>query len=135
MQICVTELPKEGSDFKMDKPGAKSLKTNSVIYADFESILAPYNTNDKEHKKCKKLNKHLACFYSINVVNSHDQSSKQSYDLGDNAVSAFCKEIRNLAYKQPMIDIIEREIHEYQNAKHCHICKTAFGDAKKQKST
>ena len=32
-----------------------------------------------------------------------------------------------------MIDLIEREIHKYENAKYCHICKNVFGDAKKYK--
>ena len=34
-------------------------------------------------------------------------------------------------YKQPMIDLTEREINEYENAKYCHICKNVFGKAKK----
>ena len=103
------QLPEESSNFKSYKPGAKSLKMNTVIYGDFELILGTYNANDKEHKKFKKINKHVACGYSINVVNSHDKSSKQNHYRGDNSVSAFCKEIRNLVYrftniyKQPMI--------------------------------
>ena len=32
-----------------------------------------------------------------------------------------------------MTDLTEREIHEYENAKHCHICKKAFGEAQKRK--
>ena len=87
----------------------------------------------------KKVNKQVPCGYSINVLNNHDKSSKQSYYRGDNAVSAFFKEIRNLAYKfiniykQPMIDLTEREINEYENAKYCHICKKVFGDEKKHR--
>ena len=133
------ELPEECSNFKRYKPGAKSLKMNTVIYADFKSILVPYSTRDKEHETCKKVNKQVPCGYSINVVNSHNMSSKQSYYRGDNAVSAFCKEIRNLAckfiniYKQPMIDLTEREIHKYENAKYCHICKKVFSEAKKHR--
>ena len=110
-----------------------------VIYADFESILVPYSTCDKEHETCKKGSKQEPYGYSINVENSHNMSSKQSYYRGDNAVSALCKEIRNLAYKfiniykQPMIDLTEREIHEYEDAEYCHICKKVFGEAKKHR--
>ena len=93
------ELPEDGSNFKRYKPGARSLKMDTVIYADFESILLPYSTCDKEHETCKKVNKQVPCGYSINVVSAHNKSSKQSYYRGDNAVSAFCKEILNLAYK------------------------------------
>ena len=112
---------------------------NTVIYADFESILVPYSTCDKEHETCKKVSKQEPYGYSINVENSHNMSSKQSYYRGDNAVSALCKEIRNLAYKfiniykQPMIDLTEREIHEYEDAEYCHICKKVFGEAKKHR--
>ena len=138
-EFAKIDLPKEGSNFKRYNPGAKSLKINTVIYADFESILVPYSTCDKEHETCKKGSKQEPYGYSINVENSHNMSSKQSYYRGDNAVSALCKEIRNLAYKfiniykQPMIDLTEREIHEYEDAEYCHICKKVFGEAKKHR--
>ena len=102
-------------------------------------LLFPYSTCDKEYETCKKFNKQVPCSYSINVANSHDKTSKQSYYRGENAVSAFCKKIRNLAYKfiniykQPMIDLTEREIYKYENAKYCHICKKVFGEAKKHR--
>ena len=56
-EFAKTDLPEEGSNFKRYKPGAKSLKMDTVIYADFESILVPYATCDKEHETCKKVNK------------------------------------------------------------------------------
>ena len=87
-EFAKIDLPEEGSNFKRYNPGAKSLKINTVIYADFESILVPYSTCDKEHETCKKVNKQVPCSYSINVANSHNMYN-----------SAFCKEIRNLAYK------------------------------------
>ena len=93
------ELPEEGSNFKRYKPGAKSLKMDTETEADFQSIVLPYSTCDKEHETCKKVNKQVPCGYSINVVSAHNESSKQSYYRGDNAVGSFCKEIRNLAYK------------------------------------
>ena len=40
--FCKIKLPEEGKNIKQHVPGAKSLKMNSVIYADFESILLPY---------------------------------------------------------------------------------------------
>ena len=109
------------------------------MYEDFESILVPYSTCDKEYETCKKVNKQVPCGYTTNVVNSHDRSSKQSYYRGDDAVSEFCKEIRKLAYKhiniykEPMIDLIECGIYQYQDAKYCHICKKVFGEAKKHR--
>ena len=71
-EFAKIDLPEEGSNFKRYNPGAKSLKINTVIYADFESILVPYSTCDKEHETCKKVNKQVPCSYSINVANSHN---------------------------------------------------------------
>ena len=70
------ELPEESSNFKTYKPGAKSLKMETVVYADFESILVPYSTCDKKHETCKKVNKQVPCGYSINVVSNDNNISK-----------------------------------------------------------
>ena len=64
--FCKIELPKEGKNIKQYAPGAKSLKMNSVIYAE-------------ENATTKKLNKQVPCGYSINVVTSHNDKSKQTY--------------------------------------------------------
>ena len=109
---------------------------NTVIYADFESILPPYNTCAKQDETNKSINKHVACGYSINVVDNHKKTCKQTYYRGDNAVSAFCKEIRAVAYKKisfvksEMIELTLDEQKEYENATYCHICKKEFGDKK-----
>ena len=92
------ELPKNKNNFKKYKPGVKSLKMNTVIYAGFESILVPYNTCKNETNK--SINKHIACGYSINVLDNHSNRCKQTYYRGDNVASVFCKEIRAIAYKR-----------------------------------
>lgn len=51
------ELPDEDCNFKMYRPGAKSLQIDTVIYADFECILKPYSTCDNKHETTKKINK------------------------------------------------------------------------------
>ena len=138
-EFAKIKLPEEDSNFKRYRPGAKSLKMETVIYTDFESILVPYSTCDKEHETCKKVNKQVPSGYSVNIVSSHRKTSKQSYYCGADAVSAFPKEMRKLAYKfiniykQPMIDLTECEIYKYENAKYCHICKKVFGKAKKHR--
>ena len=40
-KFAKADLPEEGGNFKRYTPGAKSLKMDTVIYADFESILVP----------------------------------------------------------------------------------------------
>ena len=107
---------------------------NAVIYADFESILVPYNNCKNETNK--SINKHIACGYSINVVDNHSNRCKQTYYRGDNVASVFCKEIRAIAYKKinfvksEMIELTLDEQKEYENATYCHICKKEFGDKK-----
>ena len=55
-EFAKTDLPEEGSNFKRYKPGAKSLKMDTVIYADFESILIySYTPVIKNIKLAKKL--------------------------------------------------------------------------------
>ena len=76
-KFCKIELPKEGKNIKQYTPGSKSLRTNSVIYADFESILLPYSTCDKENVTTKKINKQVPCGYSINVVTNHNNESNK----------------------------------------------------------
>ena len=46
--FCSLEVSKEGKNVIRYKPGSRSLKINSVIYADFECILMPYSGCDKE---------------------------------------------------------------------------------------
>ena len=134
--FCKIELPKEGRKIKQYSPGAKSLKMNSAIYADFESILLPYSTCDKENVKTKKLNKQVPCGYSINVITNHNNQLKQTYYCGDSTVANFCKEIRDIAQdilnieKKPMQNLADKELISYDNAKHCHICKKVFGKKK-----
>ena len=133
------DLPEEGSNFKRYKPGAKSLKMDTVMYADFESILVPYSTCDKEHETCKKVNKQVPYGYSINVVSVHRKISKQYCYRREDAVSIFYKKVRHIANdfinisKQPMIELTECEKYKYDNAKYCHICKKVFGEAKKHR--
>ena len=122
-------LAEEGKNIKQYTPGVKSLKMNSVIYADFESILLPYSTCDKEIVTTKKLNKQVPCGYSISIINNHNNSSKQTYYRDESTVSTFCKEIRAIAQdvlgieKKPMEKLTKKEQSVYDNAKYCHICK------------
>ena len=50
---------------------------NTVIYADFEWILAPYNTCEKQNETNKSINKHAVCGYSINVVDNHKKHANK----------------------------------------------------------
>ena len=75
----------------------------------------------------------------VHLQSVHRKTSKQYCYRGENAVSHFCKKVHNITYdfiniyKQPMIDLTEREINEYENPKYCHICQKVFGKAKKHR--
>ena len=133
------ELPNEENKFKKSNPAGKSLKMNTVIHADFESILVHNNTYSKENASDGVIDKDIACGYSINVVDNHSNRCKQTYYRGDDAISRFCKEIRAIAYekisfcKRQMIELTLEEQKEYEDATYCHICKKVFGDKKKHR--
>ena len=134
--FCKIELPKEDKNIKQYIAGAKSLKMNSIIYADFELILLPYSTCDKENVTTKKLNKQVPCGYSINVITNHNKQSKQTYYRGDATISTFCNEICDIAQnllnieKKPMQNLSNEEQITHDNAEYCHICKKLFGNNK-----
>ena len=109
-KFCKIELPNEGKNFKQHTTGAKSLKMNSVIYADLKSILVPYSTCDKEDITIKTLNKHVPCGYSLNVVTNHDKQTKQTHYRGDNVVATICKEVRDRA--QDLINIEKKPMQK-----------------------
>ena len=111
---------------------------NSVIYADFESILLFYSTCDKENERIKKINQQVPCVYSINVVNNHNKETKQTYYRGKATATEFCKEIRVISKellnieKKPMrpLSVKEQIAQNVDNAKCCHVCKKVFGTKK-----
>ena len=76
---------------------------NSVIYTDFELILVPYSTCNKEDVTTKYLDKHVTCGYTWNVVTDHDKQTKQTHYRGDNVVATFCKEVGDKA--QDLVNI------------------------------
>ena len=124
--FCGIELPKKGKNIKQYKPAAKSLKMNSVIYADFESIWLPYNTCENE--TTKKINQQVPCGYSINV-NNHNKETKQTYYRAKATATEFCKEVRVISKellnieKKPRRLLSVKEQIAYDNAKCYHVSK------------
>ena len=137
--FCSLEVRKEGKNIFRYKPDSRSLKINSVIYADFECILMPYSGFDKANVTTKKLDKDVPCGYSINVVNNHNKETIQTVYRGEGAVSTFCKQLRktlqgilNTEVKS-MQPLSKEEQKAYDNAKYCHICKKVWGKHKNHK--
>lgn len=130
------ELPDDDCNFKMYKPGAKSLKLDTVIYADFESMLVPYSTCDNRHETTKKINKQVPCSYSINIVSNHRKQQKQHCYCGEDAVSSFCDKIYDVAHnfinikKIAKQNLIKSQYNTYETADYCHICKKVYVESK-----
>ena len=137
--FCSLEVSKEGKNVIRYKPGSRSLKINSVIYADFKCIIMPYSGCDKENVTTKKLDKHVPCGYSINVVNNHNKEAIQTVYKGEGAVSTFCKDVRKTAQGilntevKSMQTLSKEEQKAYDNAKYCHACKKMWGKHKNHK--
>ena len=125
-------MPKEGKNVIRYKPGSRSLKINSVIYADFECILVPYTRCDKENVTTKIVDKHVSCGYSINAANNHSKEKNQTVYRGENAVSTFYKKLREISQVilkteiKSMQPLSKKEQKIYENSKYCHICKMRF---------
>ena len=58
------------------------------------------NSIYSKHAPDGVVNNQVGCGYSINVVNSHNKTCKQTYNRGDDVVTKFCKEIRYTAYEK-----------------------------------
>ena len=132
-------MPKEGKNVIRYKSGSRFSKINSVIYVDFECILMPYSCCDKENDTTKKLNKHVPCGYSINVVNNHRKETIQTVHRGESAVSTFCKELPEIPQgvlnteTKSMQSLSKEEQEIYDSSEYCHICKKVFGKHKNHK--
>ena len=136
-KFCQVQLPKPGKNFKYHKPGSKSLKINHVIYADFETLLIPYQKCDNKNTITKDLNKHEVCGYSINVVTNHTKKSQQTYYRGKDSLVKVCKEIREIGKKlfdtkmKSMKELNKKQQSDHDNAKYCYICKKVFSNKHK----
>ena len=93
-------------------------------------------------KLAKKVNKQVPCGYSINVytykvyIEKHQSNIVIAVKM---LLVIFLKKcvilhmVLLIFTNLSMIDLTEREINEYENAKYCHICKKVFGKAKKHR--
>ena len=70
----------------------------------------------------KKLNKHVPCGYSINVVTNHDKKTKQVRDIVQNLINI---------EKKPMQEQLQEQQISHDNSQFCHIRKKVFGKKKK----
>lgn len=104
-----------------------------VVYCDFESMLIPFNENQK-FTNTSRYQKHIPFSAGYYLVCSYDK--KLSYFKsfrGENCMNWFCDELENLAkiIESKILDSKPREVSEphRREAVTCHICGTAFEKA------
>ena len=70
-------MPEKG-EYTTFKNYERKIKSLLIIYADFESILAPENNGKQnpEESCSKKYQKHIACSYGYKLVCVHDKFNK-----------------------------------------------------------
>ena len=115
----------------------KQLKVPFVIYADFESILATYDTVQLGEDKSftEKIQHHQPCGFCFTVVSTVEGYSKHPVVYrGEDCVDKFLeqlleeeKRISGILEQVAPIIITEEQEQEFQNATTCHICGGLLG--------
>ena len=140
---CHAEMPNEDNKIIKYNQGEKSIKSSSIIYADFECLLEKISTchNDPEESSTTEINKHTPSGYSLFTHCSFDKTrNKRDYYRGDNCMKKFCKDLREHATKiinyekKDMIPLTKKEEENHNKQKVCYICKKDFntGDSDKK---
>lgn len=107
-----------------------------IIYGDVESILVPIEDNNNNPAlKSLKYQKHVAFSIAYYIKCNYDNSlSKFKMYTGADCIQWFVNELQNLAFELddvykncvPMNLLSHKEMCEYENATHCHICEKPF---------
>ena len=116
--------------------GQYQFKVPFVIYADFESILAPVSgaANNPEMSSTRGINVHQPSGWCMQSTFSYSNKlNKLQQYSGRDCVSKFCetimaeaKRIYESAPKKPMDKLTKEQTVEFVTAKECHICFKKF---------
>ncbi|XP_070522397.1 uncharacterized protein [Cardiocondyla obscurior] len=104
-----------------------------VVYADLECTLEKVNadlatsTSAQQHHRVFSIGYYVCCSYD-------DTLSMYRFHRGNNCVSWFIKELKNLAHSVktilssnvPMVDFTQNDWEEFKRATHCHVCEKPF---------
>ena len=133
---CYTKLipPKPGS--KVSFKNFKKLQTNPyVVYADFESLIVPYEgPHPKVLPKTVLVNNHQICSYAFIIVRSDGEHSVPELYRGPDAAQHFLKrmmQIRNRLSNKLNLSVINmtpEDEEKFRVATHCWICRNKLTD-------
>ena len=131
------QMPAPGEKIKF-KNYHKQLQVPFVIYADFESIIKPYQTAAGDKSEIKS--KHQACGFGYQIVRYDGALSNVRIYRGKDAVEQFLKSLHqevvniNAIFAKPKpIHMSEKNERDFQSATQCWICQKEFNNEKIQK--
>ena len=131
------QMPAPGEKIKF-KNYHKQMQVPFVIYADFESIIKPYQAAAGDKSEIKS--KHQACGFGYQIVRYDGASSNVRIYRGEDAGEQFLKSLHqevininaNFAKPKPL-HMSEKNEKDFQSATQCWICQKEFNDDKNPK--
>lgn len=136
---CVTILPSPEHKILKYKNYEKQIQVPFVVYADFESLLVPYQTCEPDLKKSFTTSTHIHKPYSFGyyIKCSYDDSLSEfrSYK-GEDSAKMFCKLLTDdsiriynnfLKTSVPMKPLTSEEQLSFDLAKVCYLCDMELG--------
>ena len=131
------QMPAPGEKIKF-KNYHKQMQVPFVIYADFESIIKPYQAAAGDKSEIKS--KHQACGFGYQIVRYDGASSNVRIYRGEDAGEQFLKSLHqeviniNAIFAKPKpLHMSEKNEKDFQSATQCWICQKEFNDEKNPK--
>ena len=131
-------MPKKGECVKF-KIYERKIKSQFIIYTDFESILLPENgKKNSEESYTNKYQKHIACSYGCKLVCVNGKFSKpfKSY-LGEYAIynfinsmieeNEYCSDVMKKLFNKELVMTKERN-ENFKYSTKCSICDNYYVD-------
>lgn len=125
-------LPRKGENILKFTEIKQMMEYPFVIYADFETILKKIDNN--LHLNSRPYEEHIACGYSLVIVNSKGHVEYSNYYRGENAAKEFLHDLKKSSEKfikiqqsyTPMNPLTSKEIEDFENATECYLCNKKF---------
>ena len=131
------QMPAPGEKIKF-KNYHKQMQVPFVIYADFESIIKPYQAAAGDKSEIKS--KHQACGFGYQIVRYDGASSNVRIYRGEDAGEQFLKSLHqeviniNAIFAKPKpLHMSEKNEKDFQSSTQCWICQKEFNDEKIQR--
>ena len=129
------EMSKKGSTVEFHD-GHNQFRVPFIMYADFESLLKPIETNnpDPNQPYSQNVNQHIPSGYCIYSKFAYGEvKDPLAVKRGKECVERFCDYIKQEAYRlyhmfpeKPMDPLTKKQGNRYDKTSMCHICFKPF---------